>query len=532
MTSDFYSLFNKPDPTPRADPATVTPLDPARATRYAARALEAEVQAVATAAEGTRNHTLNRAAFNVGQLVAAGHLDHDDAHHTLHQAARAAGLDDTEIHATLASGLRAGAQTPRVVPDLPDTPIPATTVLEAAKEAADQAPDAVETLLPIIDWHQLFAAEDDGEEWIVDPLLPARRIIALYSAPKVGKSLLMLEVAAAIARGTPVLGTQTKQRRVLYVDFENDPRGDIRTRLEAMDLTADNLTDLCYLSYPTLAKLDTPQGAVELLAAAKHYQCDVVVIDTVSRAVGGEENDNDTWLAFYRHTGLAMKQAGIACIRLDHSGKDADKGMRGGSAKYGDVDAVWRLTALGETTLLLECTDHRMPVETDRLTLLRNTWPLRHDLSGDPRATAMDAKEKTISDDLDSLDVPHDASGNECHKRLREAGRGANRQLVLRVAKIRQMRLPTPSTGGSGTTLEPPGTTRQEVVPSGRLRSSPLEPPAGTGSTEPEPPPQSRLTDEHQTVACTTCFTPIQQRLARVNNGLCNQCKSTTSEDR
>jgi hypothetical protein len=28
----------------------------------------------------------------------------------------------------------------------------------------------------------------------------------------------------------------------------------------------------------------------------------VVVIDTISRAVGGEENDNDTWLNFYQYT--------------------------------------------------------------------------------------------------------------------------------------------------------------------------------------------------------------------------------------
>jgi hypothetical protein len=59
-----------------------------------------------------------------------------------------------------------------------------------------------------------------------------------------------------------------------------------------------------------------------------------VVIDTVSRAIDGEENSNDTWL----------NQLGIAMIRLDHSGKDETKGMRGGSAKSGDVDAVWLST--------------------------------------------------------------------------------------------------------------------------------------------------------------------------------------------
>ena len=53
----------------------------------------------------------------------------------------------------------------------------------------------------------------------------------------------MLEIAVGIARGTEVLGvTPDRPRNVLYVDFENDPRGDIRSRLEAMDLALTNST--------------------------------------------------------------------------------------------------------------------------------------------------------------------------------------------------------------------------------------------------------------------------------------------------
>lgn len=52
---------------------------------------------------------------------------------------------------------------------------------------------------PTINWHDLWA-DTSEEEWILEPLLPARRLVALYSAPKVGKSLLMLEIAQAVAR--------------------------------------------------------------------------------------------------------------------------------------------------------------------------------------------------------------------------------------------------------------------------------------------------------------------------------------------
>ena len=111
----------------------------------------------------------------------------------------------------------------------------------------------------------------------------------------------------------------------------------------------------------------------------------------MSRAVDGEENVNDTWLAFYRRTGLALKQRQVAVIRLDHSGKDETKGMRGGSAKYGDVDAVWRLSKVTEDTFRLTCTDRRMRIVEDDLTLTRLDGPLRHEVRGDGYGARKDA---------------------------------------------------------------------------------------------------------------------------------------------
>src|SRR6185369_5973575 len=139
-----------------------------------------------------------------------------------------------------------------------------------------------------------------------------------------------------------------RARRVLYVDFENDPKGDLRPRLEDMGFGPDDLDNLAYLSFPPLGPLDTAVGAAELVAIVEAQGAEVVVIDTVSRAIRGEENENDTWLNFYRHTGKALKARGVAMLRLDHTGKDETKGQRGGSAKSGDVDMVWRMSKVTE----------------------------------------------------------------------------------------------------------------------------------------------------------------------------------------
>ena len=84
--------------------------------RYAAVALEAEADRVARAAVGTRNDTLNRAAFVLGRLVGAGLLDERTVSRELTAAARWAGLGRTEIARTIHSGLTAGRRQPVTVP--------------------------------------------------------------------------------------------------------------------------------------------------------------------------------------------------------------------------------------------------------------------------------------------------------------------------------------------------------------------------------------------------------------------------------
>lgn len=84
----------------------------ARSIRYGPAALAEEARAVATAAPGTRNHTLNRAAFNLARLIASGDLDRSAVTATLHAAAHAAGLPGDEASRTIASGLSARAARP------------------------------------------------------------------------------------------------------------------------------------------------------------------------------------------------------------------------------------------------------------------------------------------------------------------------------------------------------------------------------------------------------------------------------------
>lgn len=98
-------------------PVVLTVGEGSRQQRYAAAALRAELAGLSAAVEGTRNATLNRAAFSLGQLVAVGLLDHDHVTAELERVAQDIGLGPREAHRTIASGLTAGLNQPRAISD-------------------------------------------------------------------------------------------------------------------------------------------------------------------------------------------------------------------------------------------------------------------------------------------------------------------------------------------------------------------------------------------------------------------------------
>nr|WP_240161605.1 AAA family ATPase [Flaviflexus equikiangi] len=412
---------------------------------------------------GGRNHQLNKSAFAISQLIASGHIDAALAWDALSDTARRIGLTEHEIQATLKSAYRAGSTQPRQVDELrtPDTvvlqPVPAqppTPTVDAPEGEEDvREPETIEEAvrqnLPILDWHDLWE-QDEEEEWILEPLIAKRRGIVIYSPPKVGKSLFSLEMAVHISLGDSWLGTEIDApHNVLYVDFENDPRGDTRARLQAMGYGPHDLQNLKMLSFPTLPGLDTKNGAQQLLAACQVYDCDIVIIDTISRAVDGDENENDTWLAFYRHTGLLLKQNEITMVRLDHTGKDESKGQRGGSAKSGDVDAIWKLSKVTEdgSKLQLKLDDSRMQITDRTLILDRMTEPrLFHKVAGAGQMAAWDAKVNEIIDVLDDHAAEHNIGRGKARDLLKVLGIGASNEVLteaIRQRKTRPYAIPT-----------------------------------------------------------------------------------------
>ena len=125
-------------------------------------------------------------------------------------------------------------------------------------------------------------------------------------------------------------------------------------------------------------------------------------------------------------------------IRLDHIGKEESKGMRGGSAKAGDVDAFWLLTRLTDTKLRLECSANRMQLDSKLLKITRRSGPLRHELEGADAITTHEAKILELIRHCDNDNLPADANREAIRDAAKRHGMRVATRLVEEVVKRRK----------------------------------------------------------------------------------------------
>jgi len=286
-----------------------------------------------------------------------------------------------------------------------------------------------------VDWPTFLADDATGMEWLVEPIIPAGAQVAIWARAKVGKSLLALDMSAALATGRPVLGAPpVDPLDVLYVDMEN-PAADVRARVFDLGYTAaSDLSRLHYFHIPSLPNLDFDTGGAVLAAQVARYDAKLVVVDTLASCVGGKENEADTYRGFYRFTGKRLRATGTALVRLDHGGKEREKGPRGSSAKDDDVDVVFEMVTGGDQ-LVLRRTRSRFAYVPAEVRLNRHLEPrLRHELA----PVALPDGTFDVVGELDTLAVPLDAAVRVAQNALRESGNGRRWEVVSAALKYRR----------------------------------------------------------------------------------------------
>jgi KaiC/GvpD/RAD55 family RecA-like ATPase len=305
--------------------------------------------------------------------------------------------------------------------------------LDEAMAARRPAGDDQGDTLAYIDWEHFWATDHTEEEWLFQDVIALGRAHAVYAKHGVGKSLFTTYLAARMA---------TEGKAVVqYLDFEMT-EADLWERLSDMGYSSkDDLSRLHYALLPSLPPLDTQAGADALLTAVgsllEEHRGDpvITVVDTMSRAIVGEENSADTFRNFYRYSGLGLKQRGVTWMRLDHAGKDRQQGQRGSSSKGDDVDIVWRLSRT-DNGIRLDREKARMSWVPETTTFGRFEGPLRYlpVVRDWPDGTA------SLANLLDRLGLPLDASSRACQEKLREIDEGRQNTLICAALRWRRER--------------------------------------------------------------------------------------------
>jgi len=184
--------------------------------------------------------------------------------------------------------------------------------------------------------------------WQIKKIMPARDVVAIYGAPGAGKSFMALDMAVCISEGREWMGYRTKQAQVVYVVLE--AANGFSGRLKAWQMhhgrkLPDGLSVVAHSPFAFSSAKDIADLVESIRAVVGDDHGGLVVfVDTLARAMGAfEENDNNDMGRVITASDAIARALQCTVALVAHPGKDASKGMRGGSALLGGLDTVIQL---------------------------------------------------------------------------------------------------------------------------------------------------------------------------------------------
>lgn len=192
-------------------------------------------------------------------------------------------------------------------------------------------------------------------QWLLAPWLREQESALIWAAPGVGKTMLTLSIALAIAGGGALLGWRSpKPRRVLIIDGEM-PLDDLQARLGSLagavedidlDVARNNLTILARhhqdpkAAFPDFGNEDQQNGIIDLI---RSHEPAVVILDNLSTLATLDDENGAAETQRVVRLLARLKQSRIAVIVVHHSGKNG-RAFRGSSMLATTFEAIIGLT--------------------------------------------------------------------------------------------------------------------------------------------------------------------------------------------
>ena len=188
--------------------------------------------------------------------------------------------------------------------------------------------------LPTLRAAQIAAAPSAAPSWLIEGLWSAQAVGIIGGEPKCCKSFLALDLAVAVASGSPCLRCfPAGQRGPALLFAAEDAALVVRRRLEGVDFES---LDVHLISLPTL-RLDHHDDRQALAATVAQLQPKLLVLDPFVRLHCIDENaaaEVAPLLAFLRHLQRDLHTA----VALVHHARKGAAHERGGQALRGSSE--------------------------------------------------------------------------------------------------------------------------------------------------------------------------------------------------
>jgi hypothetical protein len=181
---------------------------------------------------------------------------------------------------------------------------------------------------------------------LVDGLLGTTAMTVLYGESGSGKTFVAVDLASHVAAGIPWRGMDVEQGVVIYVAAESPTS--IKRRLWAWKQRhgVEHLPVAVVTASVNLLNGDTEKviALIRRLREQTGKPVAFVVIDTLARAMVGNENSPEDMGAFVSSCDRIREASGGHLLVVHHSGKDQARGARGHSSLRAATDVEMEVT--------------------------------------------------------------------------------------------------------------------------------------------------------------------------------------------
>ncbi len=225
-----------------------------------------------------------------------------------------------------------------------------TTMLTEALSAENSNP-ALESLLPTlktIDAATILSTEYPPIDWIVPDYL-APGLTFLVGKPKVGKSWLALQLALSVLTGGKMFEKDVKAGRALILALEdNERRLNDRMKKQGWHVNPGKVDFMMSDTFREQITALNAGGGKRLLKFIEKNHYRVVIVDTFSRAIQGDQLDAGDMTEAVGPLQQYALNKGVSLIIVDHMPKNSPSAnpidhVYGSVGKVGVTDLLWGL---------------------------------------------------------------------------------------------------------------------------------------------------------------------------------------------